>query len=86
MRGVLDRIEDGSRAVIILEDEGREIILPASRLPEGSGINSWFTIDSENEELVILLDEETTQLKEEQAKTLTRKLRMKKSGSRFKRN
>lgn len=86
MRGILDRIEDGSRAVIILEEEGREIILPASRLPEGSDINSWFTIEVENGDLVILLDEETTQLKEEQAKTLIQKLRRKKSDSRFKRN
>lgn len=85
MRGVLDRIEDGGKAVIILEEERREIILPVSRLPRGSRVNSWFTIDGESGELEISLDEETNRNKEQQADALTRKLRAENFSSRFKR-
>ena len=86
MKGILDRIEDGRHAVILVEEEGVELILPANRLPEGSQINSWFTIDAENGQLMITLDEELSLAKSEQAEELMTRLRIKKKGSRFKRN
>lgn len=86
MKGILDRIEDGRHAVILVEEEGIELILPANRLPEGSRINSWFTIDAENGQLMMALDEELSLAKSEQAEELMARLRKKKKGSRFKRN
>lgn len=86
MKGILDRIEDGRYAVILVEEEGIELILPANRLPEGSRINSWFTIDAENGQLMMALDEELSLAKSEQAEELMARLRKKKKGSRFKRN
>lgn len=86
MKGILDRIEDGRHAVILLEEEGIELVLPADRLPEGSQVNSWFTIDEENGQLAVILDEKTSLAKEEQAEELMARLRTKKKGSRFKRN
>lgn len=86
MKGILDRIEDGIYAVILVEEEGVELVLPANRLPEGSRINSWFTIDAENGQLAIILDEETSLIKRGQAEELMARLRTKKKGSRFKRN
>lgn len=86
MKGILDRIEDGIYAVILVEDEGLELVLPANRLPEGSRINSWFTIEGKNGELAVVLDEETSLIKREQAEELMSRLRTKKKGSRFKRN
>lgn len=86
MKGILDRIEDGRHAVILVEEEGIELILPANRLPEGSQINSWFTIDTENGQLMMALDEELSLAKSEQAEELMARLRKKKKGSRFKRN
>lgn len=86
MKGILDRIEDGIYAVILVEDEGLELVLPANRLPEGSRIYSWFTIDAENGQLAVTLDEETSLIKSGQAEELVGRLRMKKKGSRFKRN
>lgn len=86
MKGILDRIEDGIYAVILVEEEGVELVLPANRLPEGSRINSWFTIDAENGQLAIILDEETSFMKRRQAEELMARLRTRKKGSRFKRN
>ena len=86
MKGILDRIEDGRHAVILVEEEGVELVLPANRLPEGSQVNSWFTIDAENGQLAVTLDEETSNAKSVQAEELMTRLRTKKKRSRFKRN
>jgi hypothetical protein len=86
MRGMLDRIEDGFNAVILLEERGREIIVPVSRLPEGTQIHSWFTITMEEEEIVsIEVDENLSQEKAARAQNLMQRLRGRKSSSRFKR-
>ncbi|WP_394120916.1 DUF3006 domain-containing protein [Planococcus donghaensis] len=85
MKGILDRIEDERHAVILVEEEGIELVLPANRLPEGSQVNSWFTIDAENGQLAVTLDEETSKAKSGQAEELMTRLRTKKKGSRFKR-
>ncbi|WP_203340571.1 DUF3006 domain-containing protein [Planococcus beijingensis] len=86
MKGILDRIEDGRHAVILVEEEGVELVLPANRLPEGSQVNSWFTIDAENGQLAVTLDEEASIAKTGQAEELMTRLRTKKKRSRFKRN
>ncbi|ANU09050.1 hypothetical protein A1A1_06897 [Planococcus antarcticus DSM 14505] len=86
MKGILDRIEDGRYAVILVEGEELELVLPANRLPEGSQINAWFIIGAENGQLAVALDEETTRIKSEQAEELMARLRTNKKGSRFKQN
>ena len=86
MRGTLDRIEKGYLAVILLEEERQEIILPIRHLPEGSRVNSWFEIVMDGEDIIsIALDEETAEAKESEAQDLMQKLRSKRRGSRFKR-
>lgn len=86
MKGILDRIENGRQAVILIEEEQREIIFPADRLPPGSKVNSWFDIVVENEEITsISLDVETAAAKERQVQSLLKRLRSRRSGSRFKR-
>lgn len=85
MKGILDRIEDDLYAVILVEEEGLELILPANRLPAGSTINSWFTIDAEDGQLAVTLDHETSFIKTKQAEELMARLRKKRKGSRFKR-
>lgn len=85
MKGMLDRIEDDSKAVILMEESGREIVVPVSQLPEGSRLHSWFTITLEEEEVVLIeVDEPLTQAKAAHAQNLMQRLR-KRSGSRFKR-
>ena len=86
MRGTLNRIEDGRFAVILLEEEQKEIVFPAAHLPEGSQVNSWFEIVLDGEDIIsISLDEDSRKAKETEARSLMRKLRRKNGGSRFKR-
>lgn len=85
MKGYLDRIEDGGKAVIILEEQGFEIIMPFSNLPEGSKVNSWFRISEGNGDFSFELDEEEQKRREQLANELTRNLRMKSTDSKFKR-
>src|SRR5690625_5187042 len=40
--GVLDRIEDGHQAVILIEALEKEWIVPMHQLPPGSKVNMWF--------------------------------------------
>lgn len=85
MRGYLDRIEDGGKAVVIMEEEGVEIILPLSHLPEGSSVNSWFRIYEEDGDFSFVLDEEERKRREQLADRMTRNLRMKSKGSKYRR-
>ena len=86
MKGILDRIEDGQNAVILLEQHEREIILPVEQLPAGSAIGSWFNIAMEDGEVsIILLDETTTAEKADHVSGLLKKLKKKDSVSKFKR-
>lgn len=86
MKGILDRIEDGRYAVILIEEEKREVVLPADCLPEGSEIHSWFDIELDGEEIKsISRNVEAEAAKEQRVDALMEKLRAKKRGSRFKR-
>lgn len=86
MKGMLDRIEDGRYAVILIDEEKREVILPADCLPEGSEIHSWFDIELDGEEVKsISRNVEAEAAKEQRVDALMEKLRAKKRGSRFKR-
>ncbi|SDQ19715.1 DUF3006 domain-containing protein [Virgibacillus salinus] len=42
--GVLDRIEDGNQAVILLEELQQELVVPMHTLPPGSTPNTWLQI------------------------------------------
>ncbi|HSP21251.1 MAG TPA: DUF3006 domain-containing protein [Planococcus sp. (in: firmicutes)] len=87
MKGMLDRIEDGCLAVILIEELQREIVLPAAWLPEGSRVNSWFDIELDGQEIKsIALDAETAAAKEDKAAGLMRRLKAKRNKSRFKRD
>lgn len=86
MKGMLDRIEDGCLAVILIEELQKEIVLPAAWLPEGSEVHSWFDIELDGHQIrSIALDAETAAAKEDQAVALMRRLKAKRGKSRFKR-
>ena len=67
-RGVIDRIEDGGKAVVLVgEDESVEVDLPAALLPEGAADGDHLTI-------TVKLDAESRREAEERVKTLQEKL------------
>lgn len=86
MKGYLDRIEDGEKAVILLEEQGFEIIVPFGELPDESRIGSWFHIYEEDGDFSIVLDEAERRYKEQLAGKIIRNLRMKSRGSKYKRD
>jgi hypothetical protein len=66
-RAVIDRIEDGGTAVLLVGDEETKVELPASLLPEGAGSGSHLLIN-------VSLDEASRREAEDRAKALQEKL------------
>ncbi|HSI67786.1 MAG TPA: DUF3006 family protein [Planococcus sp. (in: firmicutes)] len=86
MKGVLERIEDNRIAVILIEEEGREIHLPVTELPEGSEVNTWFDVDmKEGERISIRIDPVVTEDKNRSAQEILKKIKSKKHKSKFRR-
>ncbi|RDW18805.1 hypothetical protein CWR48_09855 [Oceanobacillus arenosus] len=64
--GVLDRWESNHRAVVLIEEWKREIIVPKRQLPSASQVNTWFQIVMKAEAIErILIDYEKTRLEKE---------------------
>jgi hypothetical protein len=66
-RAVIDRIEDGGTAVLLVGEEEHKVELPASLLPEGAESGSHLSIN-------ITLDEASRKEAEERVKALQEKL------------
>jgi Protein of unknown function (DUF3006) len=78
-RGVIDRIEDDGTAVVLLgEDEGESLDLPASLLPEGAEGGDHLNI-------TVSLDKESRASAEDRVKALQEKLE-KRGGAQDKKN
>ena len=66
-RAVIDRIEDGGTAVVLVGEDERKVELPASLLPEGAEGGSHLSV-------TIALDEAARREAEERVKALQKKL------------
>ena len=66
-RAVIDRIEDGGTAVLLVGEDEHKVELPASLLPEGAESGSHLSIN-------ISLDEASRKEAEERVKALQEKL------------
>lgn len=66
IKAVIDRIEDGKYAVLLLEPDEEELVIPLNQLPEGAEPGSWLELMMENGEIgsILLLTEETEQRKQ----------------------
>ena len=53
-KAVVDRIEEGKHAVLLVGEEEREFVVPAERLPEGAKAGAWLRVRAEGESLTIL--------------------------------
>jgi hypothetical protein len=86
MKGVYDRIE-GNKAVILIEEEKAELIIPVDELPSGSNINTIFSIEKRNGRYqIIAIDPEAASEAKEKTSDLLAKLRAKSTGSKFKKD
>ena len=66
-RAVIDRIEDGGKAVLLVGEDEHKVELPASLLPEGAEGGSHLSIN-------ITLDEASRKEAEDRVKALQEKL------------
>jgi hypothetical protein len=74
--GVLDRMEDGEQAVILIETNNKTIIVSQKTLPVGSQINMWFNIELVNHTYRILsIDDYETEKNHQKSTHLMNKVR-----------
>ena len=66
-RAVVDRIEDGGTAVLLVGEDEQKVELPASLLPEGAGSGSHLSV-------TVALDEASRKEAEDRVKALQEKL------------
>ncbi|RKQ35831.1 DUF3006 domain-containing protein [Oceanobacillus halophilus] len=84
MKGILDRFE-GDKAVILVEDLEKEIIVPRKELPDGVEVNTYFTLDKDGDTFqIVAIDQSKTDSQAQKSSELMEKLRSKKKGSKFK--
>ncbi len=53
-KAVIDRIEEGKHAVLLVGEDERELVVPVERLPAGVGAGAWLRVRIEGEDLTIL--------------------------------
>ncbi|MEX1028136.1 MAG: DUF3006 domain-containing protein [Candidatus Paceibacterota bacterium] len=65
-KAVIDRIEDGEQAVLLVGEDERERIVPVSSLPDDAKAGNWLKVRFDGDELVeAVVDlEETERVKE----------------------
>ncbi|GAE25627.1 hypothetical protein JCM9140_1634 [Halalkalibacter wakoensis JCM 9140] len=61
VKGVMDRIVDQKKAVILVESLKKEIVIDQSKLPSGSKVGTWFQLEIKDEVVqTIEIDEAET--------------------------
>lgn len=85
MKGILDRIEDNQLAIILMEEERKEIAIPYKELPKGSTINTYFDVTSKDGVYHLKINESETRKQSKRTSDLMQQLQKRKSNSKFKR-
>lgn len=69
--GVIDRVEEG-HAILLIEDKGRQIIIPVEKLPENYQEGAWVRVYEGNNHIKVTIDHKQTK-KQRDKSTLFRK-------------
>lgn len=86
MQGVLDRFE-GNLAVILIEEDKAELIIPKEKLPEGSRVDTVFELEKRNSSYHIIAINTVAEKKAKEKTTdLLAQIRAKSTGSKYKKN
>lgn len=86
LKGVLDRIEE-DQAVILIEENKEQFILPATDLPSGSEPGTWFTLLKKGDSYeIVAIDAGKTEAHFKRIRMLQRQLQKRRKPSKFKRN
>lgn len=66
MKAVIDRIEDKKHAVLILNGDGEEKVIPVDDLPDGAEEGTWLEVKFDGDDIKsIEIDEEATEERSE---------------------
>jgi hypothetical protein len=85
-RAVVDRIVDGSTAVLLVGPDEREAHVEAGVLPEGASDGTWLVIDPTTAPVDVLgIDQELTRRRGDDISARMRRLRERRQGGRFER-
>lgn len=61
MKAVIDRIEDGKHAVLILNGNGEQKVISVDDLPAGADEGTWLQVEFDGDDITsIIIDEEET--------------------------
>ncbi|GAE29669.1 DUF3006 domain-containing protein [Halalkalibacter hemicellulosilyticus] len=86
IRAVIDRIVDGDKAVLLVEEQKKEFTVRQEQLPAAAKEGTWLLLTVENEQIVqISIDTKMTNRMEDKVGATLKRLRQKRNGSRFKR-
>lgn len=79
-KAVIDRIEDGEWAVLLVGRKQTERIIPVEQLPEGAGEGSWLRVRIQDDAVTeIMLDTEETEKVLRRVRSKRDALRMRRS-------
>ncbi|MFD1928500.1 DUF3006 family protein [Sporosarcina siberiensis] len=82
----LDRFTDNNRALLLIEELKKELLLDKSQLPSESVVGTWFLVEIHNDIITnITIDSSKTNLMEQEIGNRMERLKSTKK-SRFKRN
>lgn len=85
-RAVIDRIVDGSSAVLLVGPEEHERIVAASMLPEDAREGVWVVVDASTDPVtVIAVDHQRTADRAERIEQQLEQIRERQQGGRFRR-
>ncbi|WP_102349049.1 DUF3006 domain-containing protein [Bacillus sp. Marseille-P3661] len=84
MKGYLDRIEDNTFGVLLVEELNKEFMIPVAELPAGSTAGTHFDVTLENNKIVtIKVNEVATKAEQQKVDDRMTKIRSKSKGSKF---
>jgi hypothetical protein len=83
-RAVVDRIVDGTTAVLLVGPGEREAHVPAETLPDGVGDGTWLLVDPDTHPVEVLgVDRELTDRRAADISTRMERIRQERHGGRF---
>jgi len=79
-KAVIDRIEDGKHAVLIVGDEEEQKIIPVNELPDGAREGTWLKVKFNGDAITyIAIDHEETAKRRERINSKMNKLKERRS-------
>ena len=79
MQAVIDRIEDGKHAVLIVGGEERQKVITADKLPDGAQEGTWLQVVFDGDTVAsISIDEEETEKRQRRISSKMEKLKERK--------